>query len=133
MGWSELRLGNSHLRGRVVRVRVQVDGLDDIALPGTVADQVAEVLQGDLALAADLQGLVAPGAELFDGASEFHPEVVGRESQDLAHFAGDTGAVEVDVVNGGQLGGDLGGDPVRQRLRDLLEDVGSSAENCEDY
>ena len=73
-------LCDGHFRCRLVGVRVEVHGLNNVTLASTVADQVAEVLHGNLALAAYLQRFVPSGAKLLDRASEFHPEVVSRES-----------------------------------------------------
>lgn len=116
-GWSSSCtrcLGNGHFRCCLVRVCIQVDGLNNVTLATAVADQVAEVLQGNLALTAYLQCLISSGAKLLNRASEFNPKVVSRESQDLADFAGDACAVQMDIVNGSKLRRDLAGDSLRQ-------------------
>lgn len=87
-------------RGR----RLEVHGLDLVALLAAVADEVAEVLEGDLALLPDLDGLLAARAQLLDALLQLDAEVVGGHAEDLAHRGRDAGRVVVDVVRSGQLG-----------------------------
>lgn len=103
---------------------IQVDGLDSGALLRAGADEVPEVAQRDLGLAAGLEGLVAAGAELLDGVLEADAQVVGGDAEDLADAAGDARAVGVHVVEGLELRCDLRGQARGERVWDLLEHVG---------
>ena len=105
-------------------VGVEVDGLDGGALLGAVADEVAEVAGGYLALAAGAEGLLAARKERLDRVLQAHAQVVRGDPQHLAHRSRDARAVRVHVVDRLELRRYLGCQTLRQRLRDLLQHVG---------
>jgi hypothetical protein len=92
---------------------IEIDGLDRAPLVIADADEVGEVLARHVALFPDAERVPAARVELLDRALEADPQRIGREAKDLPDGAGDTRAVDVGVVHGGQLGGDLGAEPVR--------------------
>lgn len=49
-----------------VRVRLQINCLDHPALMGAFADEVAEILEGNITLLLDLEGFIPSAAELLD-------------------------------------------------------------------
>lgn len=110
------------------RGRVQIDIQDVVPLVIALADEGGKVLGGALALALDLDGLVALVAEVLDALVEADAEVVGGEAEDLADRRGDAAGVGVDVVELGELSGDFGGETGREGVGDLLEDVGGGSD-----
>lgn len=111
-------------------VAIQVHGLDDASVVAAQLDEVAKVLESDVALATHAERLIATAAELLNRALETDAERVGREAEDLASRAGDPGAVGMDVVDGRQLGRDLGVEAVGERVRNLAENVEACCDGC---
>jgi hypothetical protein len=94
-------------------VRVKVNLVDHGALLSTLANEVAKVFEGDLALAENLESLFASGTQLLHGTRQANAQVVSREAQHLTHRTGNSGTVRMHVVDGSELRGDLGRESVR--------------------
>jgi hypothetical protein len=120
-GVLQLRIISSrHTRCRALQIH-SLDGIPNLC---TLIDEVAEVFSSNFAFASDLASFFALRTELFDRALKTDAEIVGREAEDFANGGRDAVAVCMDVVDGCELGGDFGGEAVRERMWDLVEDVG---------
>lgn len=106
---------------QVLRRRIEVHALNHVLLDLAFANQLPEELGGSLALALDLDRLVALLVEVLDAVVEADAQVVGGHAQDGADRARDSGGVGVDVVDLGELCLNLPGQPVGERVRNLLE------------
>lgn len=102
-------------------MRVEIDFFDYRTLSGAVADEIAKVFESHLALAAGLECLLAPGAELLNRSRQADAKIVSGEAQDLADRARDASAIGMHVVDSVELRRNLVRQAVRQRLRDLLD------------
>ena len=109
---------------------IQVHGLDDAPLVAAQLDEVAKVLESNVALATHAERLIATAAELLDRALETDAERVGREAEDLAGRAGDSSAVGMDVVDGCELRRNLGVEAMGERLWNLAENVEACCDGC---
>lgn len=122
-------IGAQHKSRRCGRVRVKVNLLHGVTLACAVAYKVAKVLERNLAFTPDLEGLLATDTKLLERACQTDAQVVCRKAQNLADGAGDASTVDVNIVDAVELGRDFVCQAMRQRLRNLLNHIGSSGDN----
>lgn len=112
------------------RMAIEIDSFDNPTLMTAFADEIGEVLERNVALSLDAQSFVTATVKLLYGTLKANAEGVGRETEDLPHRTGDTGAIRVDIVDGGELSGDLLLQAVRKRVRNLVQDVVRRCHGC---
>lgn len=114
-------------------MRVKVNLPYGVTLACAVANKVAKVLERNLAFTPDLEGLLATDTELLERAGQPDAQVVCRKSQNLADGARNASTIDVNIIDAVELGRDFVCQAMRQRLRNLLNHIGSSGDNWEAF
>lgn len=106
-----------------LRRGIEVHSLNHILLDLSFANQLAEELGGLVALALDLNCLVALLVEILDAVVEANAQVVGGHAQDSAYCSRNSGGIGMHVVDLRELRLNLSGQTMGKRGGNLLKNI----------
>jgi hypothetical protein len=112
-----------HANWRSLKVNTFNPGALTIAL----ADEVEEITRGAFTLALDLDSLLSLCAQVLEALVKADPKVVSGNAEDLANGRGDTRGVGVNIIQLSKLSGDLCSKARRQRVGNLLQNIGGGS------